>query len=49
MLGTPNRGSYDMVESLAGMGKTVKQLDDLDRKHTMSEIIAIVSALSRGA
>ena len=26
MLGTPNRGSYDMVESLSGMAKTVKQL-----------------------
>ena len=26
MLGTPNRGSYDMVESLSGMAKTVKRL-----------------------
>ncbi|TKB71705.1 MAG: CHAT domain-containing protein [Nitrospira sp.] len=44
MLGTPNRGSYDMVESLAGMAKTVKQLALLDVTHSMSEIVAIVSA-----
>ena len=44
MLGTPNRGSYDMVESLAGMAKTVKQLGLLDREHTTSEIVNIISA-----
>ncbi|HSL03720.1 MAG TPA: CHAT domain-containing protein [Nitrospiraceae bacterium] len=44
MLGTPNRGSYDMVESLAGMAKTVKQLALLDLDHTTGEIVAIVSA-----
>jgi len=44
MLGTPNRGSYDMVESLTGMAKTVKQLALLDVTHSMSEIVAIVAA-----
>ena len=44
MLGTPNRGSYDMVESLSGMAKTVKQLALLDVTHSMSEIVAIVCA-----
>lgn len=44
MLGTPNRGSYDMVESLAGMAKTVKQLALLDVTHSMSEIVAFVAA-----
>ena len=44
MLGTPNRGSYDMVESLSGMAKTVKQLALLDITHSMSELVAIVSA-----
>ncbi len=44
MLGTPNRGSYDMVESLSGMAKTVKQLALLDLDHTASEIVEIVAA-----
>ncbi len=44
MLGTPNRGSYDMVESLAGMAKTVKQLALLDIAHSLSEIVAFVAA-----
>jgi CHAT domain-containing protein/pimeloyl-ACP methyl ester carboxylesterase len=44
MLGTPNRGSYDMVESLAGMAKTVKQLALLDITHSMSDIVAFVAA-----
>ncbi|MDF0668458.1 MAG: CHAT domain-containing protein [Nitrospira sp.] len=44
MLGTPNRGSYDMVESLSGMAKTVKQLALLDLDHTTSEIVDIVAA-----
>lgn len=44
MLGTPNRGSFDMVESLAGMAKTVKQLALLDIEHSMSEIVAFVAA-----
>ena len=44
MLGTPNRGSYDMVESLSGMAKTVKQLALLDLEHTTSEIVEIVAA-----
>jgi len=44
MLGTPNRGSYDMVESLAGMAKTIRQLALLDLDHTTSEIVDIVAA-----
>ena len=44
MLGTPNRGSYDMVASLAGMAKTMRQLALLDLDHTMSEIVSIVAA-----
>jgi CHAT domain-containing protein/pimeloyl-ACP methyl ester carboxylesterase len=44
MLGTPNRGSFDMVESLAGMAKTVKQLALLDVEHSLSEIVALVAA-----
>lgn len=43
MLGTPNRGSYDMVESLAGMAKTVRQLALLDVEHSLDEIVALVS------
>ena len=43
MLGTPNRGSYDMVESLAGLAKTVKQLSLLDVEHSLDEIVALVS------
>jgi CHAT domain-containing protein/pimeloyl-ACP methyl ester carboxylesterase len=44
MLGTPNRGSYNMIESLSGMAKTVKQLALLDIEHTASEIVDIVAA-----
>lgn len=44
MLGTPNRGSFDMVESLAGMAKTVRQLALLDVEHSLSEIVAFVAA-----
>ena len=44
MLGTPNRGSYDMVESLAGMAKTVKHLALLDIEHSLDEIVSFVSA-----
>ncbi len=43
MLGTPNRGSYDMVESLTGMAKTVRQLALLDVEHSLDEIVALVS------
>jgi pimeloyl-ACP methyl ester carboxylesterase len=48
MLGTPNRGSHSMVETLLGMATTIKQLALLDVMHDRQEILDIVAAF-RGA
>ena len=42
MLGTPNRGSYAMVESLLGAAKTVRQLALLDLAHDLQRVLDII-------
>ncbi|KLO52731.1 hypothetical protein ACT17_12680 [Mycolicibacterium conceptionense] len=42
MLGTPNRGSHDIVESLLGSAATVRKLAMLDLTHDMSDIVGII-------
>ncbi len=42
MLGTPNRGSYSMVESLLGAAKTVRQLTLLDVAHDLQRVVNII-------
>jgi len=48
MLGTPNRGSHSMVETLLGMASTIRQLALLDIFHSRQEILDIVASF-RGA
>lgn len=43
MLGTPNRGSHDIVEALLGSSATVQRLALLDLAHDRSEIAEIVA------
>jgi CHAT domain-containing protein/pimeloyl-ACP methyl ester carboxylesterase len=43
MLGTPNRGSHDIVEALLGTSATVQQLALLDLAHDKADIAAIVA------
>ena len=43
MLGTPNRGSHDIVEALLGTAATVQQLALLDLVHDTTEIVDIVA------
>ena len=43
MLGTPNRGSHDIVEALLGTAATVQQLALLDLAHDTTEIVNIVA------
>jgi pimeloyl-ACP methyl ester carboxylesterase/tetratricopeptide (TPR) repeat protein len=43
MLGTPNRGSHDIVEALLGTSATVQQLALLDLAHDTAEIVDIVA------
>ena len=43
MLGTPNRGSHDIVEALLGTAATVQQLALLDLTHDTTEIVDIVA------
>jgi pimeloyl-ACP methyl ester carboxylesterase/tetratricopeptide (TPR) repeat protein len=43
MLGTPNRGSYAMVETLLGVASTIRQLALLDIFHSRREIVEIVA------
>lgn len=43
MLGTPNRGSYDIVESLLGTAATVQKLALLDLTHDTARIVDIIS------
>jgi tetratricopeptide (TPR) repeat protein len=42
MLGTPNRGSYSMVESLLGAATTVRQLALLDQSHDIQRVMDII-------
>ena len=48
MLGTPNQGAHSMVENLLGKGSTLRMLVRLDLKHTMEQVLEIVSGF-RGA
>jgi CHAT domain-containing protein len=48
MLGTPNRGSHSMVETLLGMASTIRQLALLDVFHSQQQIVDIVARF-RGA
>jgi tetratricopeptide (TPR) repeat protein len=48
MLGTPNRGSHSMVETLLGMATTIRQLALLDIFHSRREILEMVAGF-RGA
>lgn len=43
MLGTPNRGSHLMVESLLGLSDTLRQLARLDLKHRLQWILDLVA------
>lgn len=42
MLGTPNRGSYTMVEALLGAAKTVRQLALLEIPHDLQRVVDII-------
>lgn len=44
MLGTPNRGSHLLVETLLGQSDTIRTLARLDLKHALREILDIVAA-----
>ena len=46
MLGTPNRGSHSMVETLLGMVGTIRQLALLDIVHSRQKILEIVADFS---
>jgi len=48
MLGTPNQGSYSMVENLIGKGDTVRKLALLDIKHDLQGLLNIIGGF-RGA
>jgi len=43
MLGTPNQGSYSMVENLLGKGDTLRSLARLDLAHSLREVVGIVA------
>ncbi len=43
MLGTPNQGSYLMVETLIGKADTVRKLGVLDQAHGLQEVIDIIA------
>lgn len=43
MLGTPNHGSFDIVASLVGVAKTIKQLALLDFDHSLKKVVAIIA------
>ncbi len=43
MLGTPNRGSHDIVEALLGTATSIQQLALLDLTHDTAEIVDIVA------
>lgn len=48
-LGTPNFGSFAAVQTLRGLGDTVKKLAFLDRRHSAEEIVESVLAPMPGA
>ncbi|CAA6808791.1 MAG: Unknown protein [uncultured Thiotrichaceae bacterium] len=43
MLGTPNNGSHQMVETLLGKSSAIRQLAMLDFQHDLQEIIDVVA------
>ena len=43
LLGTPNRGSHDIVEALLGTASSIQQLALLDLTHDTAEIVQIVA------
>lgn len=43
MLGTPNRGSFDIPRAITGRDKTVQKLERFDRKNNMAELLAILN------
>ncbi|MBL0714204.1 MAG: CHAT domain-containing protein, partial [Desulfosarcina sp.] len=43
MLGTPNRGSHLMVETLLGMSETIRMLAVLDSRHQLSWFLNLVA------
>lgn len=43
MLGTPNQGSFAMVETLLGKGDNVRKLARLDQKNNLQQVLDIVS------
>ncbi len=43
MLGTPNRGSHDIIEALLGTAATVQQLALLDLAHDITDIVGIAA------
>ncbi len=43
LLGTPNRGSYDIVEALLGTATSIQQLALLDLEHDTAAIVDIVA------
>lgn len=43
MLGTPNRGSYTIIEALLGTATTIQHLALLDLTHNTREVVAIIS------
>lgn len=42
MLGTPNQGSHQMVETLIGKSDTIRKLGRLDIKHGLQDVLDIV-------
>ena len=48
LLGTPNRGSYDIVEALLGTATSIQQLPLLDLEHDTAAIVDIVREVPPG-
>jgi hypothetical protein len=43
MLGTPNQGSHQMVETLLGKSDLIRKLTRIDSSHSMQQILTIVA------
>ena len=43
MLGTPNRGSFDIPRAITGREKMVQKLQKVDCKHNMAELLSILN------
>ena len=48
MLGTPNRGSHAMVETLLAKSDSMRKLELIDMKHDMQEVLDIVAGFYGG-